>query len=84
MNEQSLFGMFIGALLVLMILPFVLEEHERRTQHTHTVEEIPYGMGLKSVYVTYCHDTKSIVDQAGKHKKTKRSLEIWERYELER
>ena len=77
MKEQALFGVGFG-LILLMCLPFFLQEKEliEKPNHIHKYQPIPYGQGLKTVYVRVCLTDSMLVDANGNHHNKERFKQI--------
>ena len=71
-------GTYIGAFLILLIivLPSALSEQEIRESHLHKYQPIPYGQGLKTVYVRVCLTDSMLVDANGNHHNKERFKQI--------
>lgn len=65
-------GTYIG-ILVLLIILLIPSPQEK---HIHEYRPIPYGMGLKPVYVQVCLTDSMMVNMNGEHHSPERFKEI--------
>ena len=78
-NRFALFLVIVMIVFSVILFNFISEEMERwepEEMHLHQMQPIPYGQGLKTVYVRVCLTDSMLVDANGNHHNKERFKQI--------